>query len=75
MLLAYVCVQATIIGLPVSSTHCQVGAVVFIGIAQSGKVENLKLIAKIAFTWIITIPCAAVVSAAVLAASREIIRS
>ena len=68
-------VLATMAGLPVSSTHCQVGAVVFIGIAHKGRVENLKLIAKISFTWIITIPCAALLSAAVLAVSRDVIQS
>lgn len=57
-------VIATLLDFPVSTTHCQIGAVAFVGFAAFGteKVE-WKLLGQILVSWIITIPFAAIVSA------------
>ncbi|EOD39703.1 putative inorganic phosphate transporter [Emiliania huxleyi CCMP1516] len=76
-------VIATIVGLPVSSTHCQVGAVVFIGLVKDcgkkpeekaeGGGANCKLFGKIALTWVLTLPFAALLSAGFVAIGRAAI--
>lgn len=56
-------VVATIEKYPVSTTHCKVGAVVFLGAWTSrGKDVDWKLFGKIAVTWVVTIPLAMVSS-------------
>lgn len=59
---------ASKLGLPVSTTHCQVGSVVFVGYADGSnqrkdlapgeKVVNWKLFGTIFLSWIVTIPAA-----------------
>ena len=58
-------VIATVIGgLPVSTTHCKVGAVVFTGFAVSGrKGVYLRVFGKIVLTWVATLPLAGIVAA------------
>jgi len=52
-------VVATLIGLPVSTTHCQVGAIVFIGALSQGREGvNLGLFGKIGLAWLATLPAA-----------------
>eukprot|EP00656_Telonema_subtile_P018529 TRINITY_DN2002_c0_g1_i7.p3 TRINITY_DN2002_c0_g1~~TRINITY_DN2002_c0_g1_i7.p3 ORF type:complete len:227 (+),score=43.95 TRINITY_DN2002_c0_g1_i7:1174-1854(+) len=61
-------VLATILGFPVSTTHCQVGSVVCIGVAEFGYKElNWATIGKIGITWIVTLPFAAMISSALYA--------
>ena len=67
-------VIATVIGLPVSSTHCQVGAVVSLGAYRFGRRgTNWRLFGKIALSWVCTLPFAGVVAAAMTAAARAMI--
>lgn len=55
---------ASKIGLPVSTTHCQVGSVVFVGKAmKSQRGVNWKLFINIAVSWAVTVPCSALFSA------------
>ena len=63
-------------GLPVSSTHCQVGAIVFVGMAKAGcSGSDCGLFAKIAVrTWVATIPIAVGISAGCMAALSAIFR-
>merc|ERR1711903_219398 len=65
-------VIATILELPVSTTHCQVGAVVFVGTAAFGP-RNVAwgLFIKIAIAWVVTVPLSAVISGALTAAFRQ----
>lgn len=53
--------SASSLGMPVSTSHCLVGAVCGIGVAQSmmgtGSL-NLKVLSKIFIAWIVTIPLA-----------------
>jgi PiT family inorganic phosphate transporter len=54
--------SASRLGLPVSTTHCLVGAVVGIGIARGMASIDLKVVVKIFVSWIIEIPVAALLS-------------
>ena len=55
---------ASVLELPVSSTHCQVGAVVFVGMLRNGP-RNVEwpLFGKIAASWMLTLPVAGCVAA------------
>lgn len=49
-------------GIPVSTTHTLVGAVLGVGIARGMKALNLGVVGKIFLSWIITIPVGALLS-------------
>ena len=61
---------ATIISLPVSSTHCKVGSIVMVGMSQG---VNWKLCANILLSWIVTIPFGGMLSVGVFALLRMLI--
>ena len=58
---AAVVMAASSFGLPVSSTHILVGAVLGIGLVN--KNTNWKLMRPIGLAWVITLPVAACISA------------
>lgn len=49
-------------GLPISTTHTLVGAVIGVGMARGIASLNLNIIRNIAYSWIITLPVAGVLS-------------
>ncbi|MCX6988688.1 MAG: inorganic phosphate transporter [Chlamydiae bacterium] len=49
-------------GLPISTTHCLVGAVLGVGLARGIKALNLSMLKDIVLSWIITIPASAIMS-------------
>lgn len=53
---------ASVLGLPVSSTHTVVGAVVGVGLARGIEAINLNVLKNIFFSWFLTVPTAAVLS-------------
>jgi len=55
-------VSASLLGLPISSTHCQVGATVAVGLMEGTGGINRGLFTKIGLSWIITIFFAGLVS-------------
>ncbi|KFX71208.1 phosphate permease [Pseudomonas taeanensis MS-3] len=55
-------VGASAIGLPVSTTHTLVGAVLGVGIARGIGALNLGVVGKIFMSWIITLPVGAALS-------------
>ena len=55
-------VGASAIGLPVSTTHTLVGAVLGVGIARGIGALNLGVIGKIFMSWLITLPVGAALS-------------
>jgi len=59
---AILVVLASLFGLPVSTTHVSVGSLFGIGLT-TGK-ANLGTINAIVLSWLITLPCAAVVGGA-----------
>lgn len=69
---------ASKIGLPISTTHCKVGSVVFVGYASSPpytredkeaglpkpKAVDWSLFRNIVYAWVVTVPIAGLLSAA-----------
>lgn len=53
------------LGLPISTTHTLVGAVIGIGLAQGVNGVNRKVIVNIVNSWVITVPFAAIVAIAI----------
>jgi inorganic phosphate transporter, PiT family len=53
---------ASKLGLPISTTHCLVGAVLGVGLARGMRAINLNMIRDIILSWVITIPASAIVS-------------
>jgi len=53
-------VLATKLGLPISTTHTLVGAVLGVGLARGISALNLRVVSDIVVSWIITIPVGAV---------------
>ncbi len=52
---------ASKLGLPISTTHCIVGAVLGVGMAKGLSAVNLQTLRDIVLSWVITIPLSAVV--------------
>jgi solute carrier family 20 (sodium-dependent phosphate transporter) len=65
---AFTVLVASKIGLPISTTHCKVGSVVFVGWAQTSRAGvDWHLFRNIIFAWIVTVPIAGGLSAALMA--------
>jgi sodium-dependent phosphate transporter len=62
-------VLASVVGMPVSSTHCQIGSIVAVGIAEAG-VRSIEwsVFSKIVVSWLVTVPLAAGAAALLLLA-------
>ena len=54
---------ASLFGLPVSTTHVSVGAL--FGIGLTSRQADLRVIRNILLSWMVTLPCAAVIGASV----------
>lgn len=61
---------ASKIGLPISTTHCKVGSVVFVGWARSRSAVDWKLFRTIVLAWVLTLPISAILSAVSMAVLR-----
>jgi inorganic phosphate transporter, PiT family len=66
---AILVVLATLFGLPVSTTHVSVGSLFGIGLT-TGK-ANLRVISAIVFSWLITLPCAAILGGLIYWVSKS----
>lgn len=62
-------IVASLFGLPVSTTHVSVGSLFGIGVAT--KQANLRVMRNIVLSWVITLPCAALLSAGAYALLRH----
>ncbi|GFR32381.1 sodium-dependent phosphate transporter 1 [Trichonephila clavata] len=58
---------ASKIGLPISTTHCKVGSIVFVGWTRSRSEVDWKLFRSIIFAWVLTLPISGALSAAAMA--------
>jgi PiT family inorganic phosphate transporter len=65
---ALLVIFASEFGMPVSTTHVSVGAL--FGIGLTGGKANTEVIASIALSWLLTLPCAALCAAAIYAYGR-----
>ena len=50
---------ASKLGLPISTTHCLVGAVLGVGLARGLSALNLGMLKEIVLSWVVTIPASA----------------
>ncbi|VEL36287.1 unnamed protein product [Protopolystoma xenopodis] len=57
---------ASNIGLPISTTHCKVGSVVFVGRARSRDNVNWSIFRNILVAWLVTLPAAGGIAALVM---------
>lgn len=74
---------ASKIGLPISTTHCKVGSVVFVGYTnskkpaingmQQQKAVDWGLFRNIVYAWVVTVPVAALLSAAFMFILRRLL--
>ncbi|HUX06309.1 MAG TPA: inorganic phosphate transporter [Acidobacteriota bacterium] len=64
---------ASRLGMPISTTHCLVGAVMGVGIARGISSLNLRILLRIFFSWILTIPIAAFLASIIYFALRAIL--
>jgi PiT family inorganic phosphate transporter len=55
-------VLASSIGVPVSTTHTLVGAVLGVGLARGMSALNMRVISTIFISWIVTLPAGALLS-------------
>lgn len=58
---------ATRAGIPISTTHASVGAVVGVGIAEGTGKVNWKVMSKIFLSWVLTLPIVGVTAAGIFA--------
>jgi len=65
---AILVVLASLSGLPVSTTHVSVGSIFGIGLTTGQ--ANLGTVSAIVLSWIITLPCAALLAGAIYWATR-----
>jgi len=63
LMTAVTVIAASNLGLPVSTTHCKVGAVVFVGWSQSKKAVDWGIVKNIVVAWFVTVPVSGVFSA------------
>lgn len=64
---------ASNVGIPVSTTHCKVGSIVFVGWFRSREGVDWKLFRNIIIAWFVTLPIAGGLSAAFMAGLRELV--
>jgi inorganic phosphate transporter, PiT family len=63
---------ATGLGVPVSTTHTITGAIVGVGSVRRRSAVRWGVAAHIVWAWVLTVPCAAGISAVVLLAMRAL---
>ncbi len=64
---------ASKLGMPISTSHTVVGAVIGVGLARGIDAIDLKVIKKIIYSWLLTVPAAAALSAAIFICLRVIV--
>jgi PiT family inorganic phosphate transporter len=64
---------ASKLGLPISTSHTVVGAVIGVGLARGLEAIDLSVIKKIIMSWLLTVPIAAATSAAIFICLRAIV--
>jgi len=64
---------ASKLGLPISTSHTVVGAVIGVGLARGLDAVDLSVVKKIIATWLVTVPAAAGLSAIIFLILRTIV--
>jgi PiT family inorganic phosphate transporter len=63
---------ASKLGIPISTTHCLVGAVLGVGLARGMRALNLNMLRDIVLSWVITLPASAAMSILIFYVLRAI---
>ena len=64
-------VVASVVGMPVSSTHCQIGSIVAVGLLEAGPSSvRWHTFSNIVLAWLVTLPVAAAAAGLLLLALR-----
>uniref|UniRef100_A0A183BKF8 Phosphate transporter n=1 Tax=Globodera pallida TaxID=36090 RepID=A0A183BKF8_GLOPA len=61
---------ASKIGIPISSTHCLIGSVMFVGLIKSGEGVDWRVLTNVAMSWLLTLPLSALFSALIMFALK-----
>ncbi|CAB3984068.1 sodium-dependent phosphate transporter 2-like [Paramuricea clavata] len=61
---------ASNLGIPISTTHCLVGAVILVGLVRSRHVTEWKVFFNILIAWLVTVPVSGLLSAGIFALLR-----
>jgi len=61
---------ASNVGIPISTTHCKVGSVVFVGRFRARENVDWSLFRNIVIAWLVTLPISGGISAAIMAGLR-----
>ncbi len=61
------------LGLPVSTTHIMVGAVIGVGFARGIAAINMRVLRSILLSWVMTVPFTAALAAAMVFAARHLL--
>jgi len=69
---AFTIVVASGTGIPISTTHTLIGAVLGVGLAKGMHAINIKVVGRIFLSWVVTIPAGAFLSIAFFFALRAI---
>ncbi|KAL3307552.1 hypothetical protein Ciccas_013931, partial [Cichlidogyrus casuarinus] len=62
-------------GIPISTTHCKVGSVVFVGRFRAKDNVNWSLMRNILIAWIVTLPASGGISALVMYGLMQLVKS
>jgi PiT family inorganic phosphate transporter len=63
---------ASKLGMPISTTHTVVGAIIGVGLARGLEAVDLRIIKKIVASWLITVPIAAITAALIFLGLRAV---
>jgi PiT family inorganic phosphate transporter len=69
---ATVVLVASKLGLPISTTHTVVGAVIGVGLARGLEAVDLSVVKKIVYSWLLTLPATIVLSILIYSGLRFI---
>ena len=70
---AFTVLVASNIGIPISTTHCKVGSVVFVGRFRSRENVDWSIFRNIVLAWVVTLPVSGAVSASIMAGLQTMI--
>lgn len=64
---------ASNVGIPISTTHCKVGSVVFVGRFRARENVDWSIFRNIVLAWLVTLPVAGGISAAIMAVMLKLV--